>query len=300
MTMVVARSFEDVHLDSPAVLSIGTFDGVHRGHRFLLEQARDHARDQSLALVVVTFDPCPAIVLRPSAGRYQINSPEQKLKLLADLNATLVVLLRFTHELSLLTANQFMDELEARLKLKELWAGEDFRFGHDRGGNPELLAERSQDSGFTLHVVSRRMDDRETISSSRIRHVIADGEVEHAIRLLGYPFRRECTHMERGKWVAGGDSSMCSIAPHLLLPADGVYAIQSSAGTQSVALVSGSAPESQLTIKGAVGETPVEIEFIHRLATTAEYLEDPVRWDASAQALLSRWQRPSYTAIGRQ
>ncbi len=297
MTVKVARTFEDVRLDTPAMLSIGTFDGVHRGHRFLLEQARNRAIEQQFALVIVTFDPCPAVILRPDVGRYQISTPAQKLQLLDNLDSSLIVLLTFTPQLSRLSAEAFMDELEARLQLRELWVGQDFRFGHDRRGDPDMLAVRSRTSGFSLHVVSRRMDDKESISSSRIRGVIARGDVENATPLLGYPFRRASEGVAAATWISGGDCVSCSIAPHLLLPADGMYAVQTSSGIQTVALVAGSAQKAQLMVKGTEAGSSFEVEFVHWLTTYGEYLHDPARWDVAATTLVSRWQRPTYAPI---
>src|SRR5579871_2014815 len=139
--MQVAASFDEISLTQPALLTIGTFDGVHRGHRFLLEQARQRALEHGYGMVIVTFDPCPAIVLRPSIGRYQLTTVAQKLRLLASLDPALVVVLPFTHELARLTADQFMAALEARLTLREMWLGEDFHFGKDRAGGLTTLIE---------------------------------------------------------------------------------------------------------------------------------------------------------------
>ena len=191
--MEVARVFEEISVSGPVLLTIGTFDGVHRGHRYLLEQARQRASEHQYGLVIVTFDPCPAVVLRPSLGRYQLTSAAQKLELLAAVEPAAVILLHFTPELSQLTAGEFMDALEARLDIRELWFGEDFRFGRDRGGDLQMLVTRGRESGFSLHVVSRRMEERESISSSRIRKALGAGDVEGVIPLLGYPFSRACS-----------------------------------------------------------------------------------------------------------
>ncbi len=297
MTVSVARSFQEVKLDTPAVVSIGTFDGVHRGHRYLLEQARDRAHEHGLALVVITFEPCPAVVLRSDVGRYQISTWEQKLRLLEDLKANLVVLLPFTTELSRLTADEFLDRIEERLDVTELWFGEDFRFGHARGGDLAMLVERSRTSKFSLHVVSRRMEGKESISSSRVRRVIAGGDVEGALPLLGYPFRLACTSVADCTSPGSGSSVPYSVSPFQLLPADGAYAVLASTGARTTAVVVGSGTDAQVALKGAAAQSSLELEFIAGLATPGDYAADPEVWDARGRGLLAEWQRPIYAPI---
>ena len=189
-----ATGFEQLALDRPALLTIGTFDGVHRGHRFLLEQAQQRAVEHGYGLVVVTFDPCPAVVLRPDLHRYQLTTAAQKLRLLEAVGPALALLLNFTTALSQLSADQFMEELESRLHVREMWLGEDFHFGRNRSGNLAMLVERGRASGFSLHVVSRRMDDTASISSTRVRQALAAGDVGGALPLLGYPFAIDAWH----------------------------------------------------------------------------------------------------------
>src|SRR3979490_3243807 len=116
-----ATSFEQLPLDRPALLTIGTFDGVHRGHRFLLEQAQQPAVEHGYGLVVVTFDPCPAVGLRPDLRRHQRTTAPQTLRLPEAVGPALALLLNFTPALSQLSADQFMEELESRLQLREVW-----------------------------------------------------------------------------------------------------------------------------------------------------------------------------------
>src|SRR6185312_10731794 len=140
--MILARSFAELPRDLPALLTIGTFDGVHRGHRLLLEQARLQALKRRIALVIVTFEPSPALVLRPGLRRYQLSPPDLKIQLLAEFDPACILLLPFTIALSRLSAGEFMDELEAHLAVRELWLGEDFHFGRDREGDARMLAVR--------------------------------------------------------------------------------------------------------------------------------------------------------------
>jgi riboflavin kinase/FMN adenylyltransferase len=298
--VIVARSFAEMYLDQPAVMSIGTFDGVHRGHQYLLSLAKERATEHGTDLVVVTFDPCPAVVLRPAIGRYQLTSAAQKLQLLEALQPTMVALLRFTPDLAQLSADEFMDALEAQLPIRELWFGEDFHFGRDRSGGLQMLVERGRNSGFSLHVVNRRADEKESISSSRVRQLVATGDVALAIPLLGHPLARECTKPELGVWLDGeSDCTVCTIEPHLALPADGVYAVLGAGGYPMVAAVAGRDSLHQLRIKGAAGPGNLSIEFIDQLCTIDDYKRHPFLWDTRAHARLDQWRRPYYGPVSR-
>ncbi len=301
--MEVARSFETIRFTEAALLTIGTFDGVHRGHRYLLEQARERAKEHHYGLVIVTFDPCPAVVLRPALGRYQLTTAEQKLTLLGALDPAVVAMLDFTPQLSYLSATEFMDALEARLDLRELWFGEDFRFGRGRGGDLQMLVERGRESGFSLHVVSRRMEDKKSISSSRIRQALSTGDVEGAIPLLGYPFNRSGSAATACAWSEEMHTAACyTIAPHLALPADGIYAVVATGpagNARTVAEVRGGDPVHQILVRASEAPDAVmTIEFIRRLCTADDYRERPRLWLDQASELLHDWQRPEYGPSG--
>ncbi|MDB5057480.1 MAG: riboflavin biosynthesis protein RibF [Chloroflexi bacterium] len=302
--MLLARLFSEISLDRPALLTIGTFDGVHRGHRYLLEQAHARATEHGYGLVIVTFEPCPAVVLRPALGRYQLTSAAQKLKLLEAVDPAVVAMLEFTPALSLLTAEEFMDALEAQVQLQEVWFGEDFRFGRDRGGDLRMLVERGRESGFSLHVVNRRTEDKASISSSRIRQAIAAGDVATAMPLLGYPFARECQEPQAGRWLdERTEAARCAVPEYLTLPADGIYAVLASQGDglprKSIAAISASDANSQMVVKGDVwADEPLTVEFIDRITSMESYLSDPAAWEARAFDQLGHWERPEYDPIG--
>ena len=299
--MRVARSFEEIALPQPALLTIGTFDGVHRGHRFLLEQAVQRSREHGYVLLIVTFDPCPAVVLRPTIGRYQLTTAGQKLRLLEALGADMVVMLPFNQELAAVRPEEFMAHLEARVQLREMWLGEDFHFGRDRSGGLQMLVARGQEVGFSLHVVARRMEESASISSTRVRQALGAGDVEHALPLLGRPFAVE---LEDGGRSASStvESAVYDIAPHLALPTDGVYAaIRSDETTraQPVAVsVQRDLPAEQLTVWSVTeGSATSDLEFINRLGSLDEY-RDPRASVDRASTLLEHWERPLYPASG--
>lgn len=226
--MKLIDSFEALRFERPLVLAIGTFDGVHRGHLYLLHQARDRAREHSLAFGIITFDPAPALVLRPGLTDYQITDRDVKIRLLAALEPDLLAVLPFTRELSALSAEMFVDSLEAGLHLSELWMGDDFRFGHDREGGIPYLLERAKNSEFAVHVVARQGAEAGApgVSSSVLRDAIHGGDMTVASGLLGRYFELAgiVVHGQARGRALGYPTANLSIPSAQIVPASGVYA----------------------------------------------------------------------------
>ncbi len=300
--MIPARSFADLPRDMPALLTIGTFDGVHRGHRLLLEQARQRALEREIALVIVTFEPSPAVVLRPGLRRYQLSAADIKVKLLAKFDPACILLLPFTIALSRLSAGEFMEALETRLAVRELWLGEDFHFGRDREGDARMLAERGARSGFKLHVVERRADDPGGISSSRIRRALEDGNVELAMQLLGYPFSLELAEPRRSEVIDAVGCTVYDVDDALAMPATGKYAVLVSVnGSPPVpaACLVDSAAAHPLTVVGTHDQaTPALVEFIARLDSKPPPSNAVSEIYRDAFALAAAWRRPIFPAAG--
>ena len=171
------------------IVTIGTFDGVHRGHRRLLDQAVQRGQELDLPVTGVTFEPVPAAVLRPEAFSGRISTPEEKMEQLAEAGLDEIVVVPFTLELSRWSPEHFMAWLKEKTGLRELWVGEGFALGKDRVGNVERLTEIGADLGFRVVAVPRLTNGEEVVSSSRVRSAVMNGEVATARRLLGRPFR---------------------------------------------------------------------------------------------------------------
>ena len=209
-------------------VTIGAYDGVHLGHRALLRDLCERALAAGLSSVVVTFDRHPAYVVRPESAPRQLTSLEQKLELLAECGVDRTLVVPFDDERANETAEDFVkevlvDELSARLVV----VGEDIHFGHGRKGNVALLRELGGRWGFEVVGVGLTDDGTEPVSSTRIRALLAAGDVEGAARLLGRP------HEVRGPVVRGDGrggpelgfpTANLSVPDDIALPADGVYA----------------------------------------------------------------------------
>ncbi len=209
-------------------VTIGAYDGVHLGHRALLRDLRARAEAAGLSTVVVTFDRHPASVVRPESAPTQLTGLEQKLELLADCGIDRTLVLPFDEARAHESAEDFVqevlvDELSARLVV----VGEDFHFGHGRRGNIELLRRLGAEDGFEVVGFGLTGDGSEPVSSTRIRALIAQGDVEGAARLLGRP------HEVRGLVVPGDGrggpelgfpTANLAVPDDIALPADAVYA----------------------------------------------------------------------------
>ena len=225
MTTRIAASIDDLDL-SASVVTIGTFDGVHRGHQALLREAISRAKGLGLPSVIVSFEPIPASVLRPDRFAGRICGADEKQELLTAAGADVLLVVAFTAELASLTAEEFVSRLVDTTRMRELWVGEAFALGKNRAGDVAHLAELGQRHGFELVAVPRVEDGAGVISSSRIRHAILSGDVETAAALLGRPF------LVRGEVVYGyqfgrtiGYPTANVAPPDGLAPlADGIYA----------------------------------------------------------------------------
>ena len=170
------------------VVTIGNFDGVHRGHKMLLESAVARARELDVPAVAVTFEPHPEKVLRPETGLRLVTTRAQKIQLLARLDVDVLIEISFDRRLAATTAEQFIREfLFRRLAPVEVRLGTNFRFGAGRVGDINFLSVLGYELGFKVVGVEPVLDGDEPISSTRVRRVLAHGAVEEAWRLLGRP-----------------------------------------------------------------------------------------------------------------
>jgi riboflavin kinase / FMN adenylyltransferase len=210
-----------------SVVTIGKFDGVHRGHQWIVEHARRAAAQLGLPVVVVTFEPHPAEVVMPGSHPPLLCTGRRRLELLAGLGVDAVCVIAFTLEFSRLSPEEFVHTVLAdRLHVARVVVGENFRFGHRAAGDVALLAELSEKYDFTVEGVPLLTENGVTISSSGIRAMLGVGNVAGAEHDLGRPHRVEGIVVrghQRGR-ALGFPTANLETLPHTAIPADGIYA----------------------------------------------------------------------------
>jgi riboflavin kinase/FMN adenylyltransferase len=224
--MIVYRSLDELPSGfGPSIVTIGNFDGVHCGHRSVIREVVVRARQANAKAVLVTLDPHPAVVLRPDRAPRLITPLEVKLELLHDTGLDAVLLLPFTEAFSRTTPRAFCETiLRDALHAIEVHEGENFRFGYGAEADMHSLESLGAECRFTAHVFAPLEIGRETVSSSRIRKYIADGDMTAARHMLGRPFFIDSTPARGRGYGTQYAVPTINLAPYTdLLPANGVY-----------------------------------------------------------------------------
>jgi len=233
--MLVFHKLDDVPPDfGPTLVSVGNFDGVHRAHARVLQEIVARARATGNKAVAVTFEPHPARILRPETSFKLLTPTLEKLRLLEKTGVDAVLLLPFGRDLSLMSPRQFVEEiLEKKLHAVEVHEGYNFRFGHKAAGDMQMLAEFGREMGFEVEVYPEMKLRGETVSSSQIRKLLADGRVSRARHLLARPF---CILGTPGRGRGYGSKYTVPTINlsryEELVPKDGVYVTCTRVGTE--------------------------------------------------------------------
>ena len=204
------------------VLAIGIFDGVHLGHQQIISSARNHGD-----VTVITFDPHPVSVLASERTPTQIISLKDRIELLKSAGAKSVEVINFTKEFSQLSADQFIEDiLVGRFAAEHVVIGQNFNFGHKAQGTPKYLAQVGPKYGFDVNIVKLAEDRGSAISSTRIRSLIIDGQIERANELLtrNYYLSGPVVHGEKRGREIGYPTANIGLEKLATIPADGVYA----------------------------------------------------------------------------
>lgn len=214
----------------PCVATIGFFDGVHRGHRFLIEQVKELAAKRKLSSTLITFPVHPRKVMQADYQPKLLSTPEEKEELLLQAGADRCVILPFTHELSRLSAYEFMrDVLQKQLNVRILVIGYDHRFGHNRSEGFEDYCRYGEEIGMEVVKARAYVANGVNISSSVIRAFLSEGEIHLANKCLGYRYFLEGTIVDGykvGRTIGFPTANLSVSNPDKLIPANGVYAVK--------------------------------------------------------------------------
>lgn len=307
--MKLLRSLDDLPAELlRGAVSIGNFDGVHRGHARIVERLIAKAREVEGPAVVFTFDPHPVRLLRPQAAPPPLTWTERKSELLAELGVDRIIAYPTDEALLGLEAEVFFRRIVCeRLDARAMVEGPNFFFGCGRKGNVELLGLLCQTAGISLEIVEPLRAEGEFISSSRIRHLIQQGDVRSAGAMLTRPYRIRglVTHGERrGEKIGFPTANIAAV--DTLLPAVGVYAARAFVEQTPwpAAVNVGPSPtfgqnvlrvEAHLIgFSGTLYGQPLEVEFLDRLRDvrtfgSVEELVAQLRLDVVAARLKSEW-----------
>jgi len=214
------------------VLALGNFDGVHRGHRKILERVRRVAGERGATSVVMTFDPHPPRVVRPDKAPPLLMTKPQKLEAIADAGVQGAAIVRFSAELSHWDPETFVRTvLVDWLHVGEVWVGANFLFGHDRSGNFSMLRVLGGRYGFKAEKIDPVRYKDFVVSSTRVRRLVSEGRVDEAGALLGHQYCVDGVVMrgdQRGRTLGFPTANLCS--ENELLPPHGVYATTARVG----------------------------------------------------------------------
>ena len=317
MPVRIYRSLAEVPADfGPSALTVGNFDGVHAGHRRIMQRVRAVARERGLKAGVLTFDPHPTRVVAPSRSPRLMTTPERRCTLMEEAGIEQVLILPFSSRVAHLSAEEFVREiLVDRLGVRAVLVGDNFRFGHKQAGNTVVLAELGRKYGFTTEILPAITVRGRVVSSSGIRALIETGQVARAGRLLEHPYALEGA-VESGLGI-GSKLTVPTLnlaASGELLPASGVYITRTSdledgRGWPSVTNI-GYRPTfdgKRLTVETYLlepleGATPrrIRVEFLRRVReerkfATPEALREQILRDVGRALAyfrrLRRWSR---------
>jgi riboflavin kinase/FMN adenylyltransferase len=221
-------------LRQETILTIGAFDGLHRGHQALITTVVERARETDRLAALITFHPHPAMALAPERAPRYLTTPGEKVALLENLGVDLVVLLPFDRELADMPAREFMEKASRHLRVRELWVGADFALGRNREGDVSRLRELGAELGYEVTIFQTVLVEGRQVSSSRIRSLLLEGRIAEATTLLGrYPSitGEVVPGAERGR-VPGFPTAKLKVRPERAMPADGVYAVFALLGSE--------------------------------------------------------------------
>ncbi|MBN3931002.1 bifunctional riboflavin kinase/FAD synthetase [Streptomyces verrucosisporus] len=293
------RGLEDIPEDwGRSVVTIGSYDGVHRGHQLIIGRAVDRARELGVPAVVVTFDPHPSEVVRPGSHPPLLAPHHRRAELMAGLGVDAVLVLPFTEEFSKLPPAEFVVKvLVDRLHARTVVEGPNFRFGHRAAGTVETLAELGRTYDYDVMVVDLfergEAGGGEPFSSTLTRRLVAEGDVRGAAEVLGRPHRVEGVVVrgaQRGREM-GYPTANIETLPHTAIPADGVYAgwLVVEGEPMPAAISVGTNPQfegTERTVEAyAIDRVDLDLYGLHVAVDFLAYIRGQERFDTLGELL---------------
>ena len=224
--MRIEQELAQTHIDRDSVLTIGVFDGVHRGHQSLLAKVVAEAKTKGAAAGVLTFRNHPDSVLNPNFQPQYITSIAERIRLIKDLGIDFVVPVTFDMEIAGLRARKFTELLRSKLRMRGLVVGPDFAMGYKREGNVDMLSDMGAELGFSVSVVDLLSDGGDAVHSTSIREALVDGNVKDVAKKLGRNFSISGTVVtgdKRGRTL-GFPTANIEVGPDMVVPGNGIYA----------------------------------------------------------------------------
>jgi riboflavin kinase / FMN adenylyltransferase len=213
-----------------AIVTIGTFDGVHQGHRAILDRLKKLASECQGESVVITFHPHPRRILKNSEAPSMLTSLDERIERFQELGIDHLAIIPFDHEFANLSAEAYINEfLIKHFKPKGIVIGFDHRFGKGRGGDFKMLEEAGKKAGFLVYEIPEHVLNQSKVSSTQIRHFLLEGNVKMAKELLAYPYQLRGTVIEGdklGRTIGFPTANLAISDSDKLIPASGVYAVK--------------------------------------------------------------------------
>jgi len=224
--MEVEKELANIAPQGETLLTIGVFDGVHAGHRYLLEKLKQRSAEKNLLSGVVTFNPHPQSVLYPRNQLPGLSNLEDRVRAFKELGIKIVAVLTFTAQVAQLSARDFMSLVKKQLRMRGIMVGPDFALGLNREGNIDLLRAMGREMEFSVEVIPSYIINGEVVSSTLIRRVLAQGDMRKVEGLMGRYFQlvgKVITSDKRGR-ILGFPTANLDIKPQQALPGNGIYA----------------------------------------------------------------------------
>lgn len=231
--MNVYRNIDEIKRDDKSVISVGTFDGVHRAHKQIIQKVLELSRSSDARSLIITFDPHPQEVLRNKSPEIKLlTTTDEKLYLFEKSGIENVLLIKFTLEFSKTTARDFYENyIFSKIGISDLVIGYDHVFGRNREGDFHTLAKLGEEFHFSIHRVEEIDIDGTAVSSTKIRKALWSGDVERGNSLLGYNYGFDCKVVEgdkRGKKIGFPTANIILLAENKVMPGDGIYCVKLS------------------------------------------------------------------------